>query len=66
MTPGAIVGMEEVQYRVNEGDGPAIVCVSLLGELRSNVVVTLETGDLAGDKGATGEGGEGVGGLVGV
>ena len=54
--------MEEVQYRVNEGDGPASVCVSLLGELRSNVVVTLETGDLGGDKGATGEGGEGVSG----
>ena len=54
--------MEDVQYRVNEGDGPASVCVSLLGELRSNVVVTVETGDLAGNMGATGEGGEGVGG----
>ena len=51
--------MEEVQYQVNEGEGPASVCVSLLGELTSNVVVTLETGDQGGNEGATGEGGEG-------
>ena len=62
LTPGAIIGMEEVQYRVKEGEGPASVCVSLLGELSSNVVVTLETGDMGGDEGATGEGGERVSG----